>query len=57
MVENINRTTGRKYILDYAYGRVRLVHEFGNGYSSESYAVSTREMYFILDALQHFIQK
>jgi hypothetical protein len=58
MVKNINHQTGRQYYLDYGYGGVKLVHEYeNNGYTEESYRVTTREMYYILDALQHFIKK
>lgn len=58
MVKNINANTGRKYSLNYCYGGVRLVHEYENGgITDESYRVSSREMYYILDALQHFIRK
>lgn len=55
MIKNINNSTGRKYSLNYAYGGVRLVHACGNGYTEESYRMTKREMYYVLDALQKFI--
>ena len=55
MIKHINDSTGKKYSLNYAYGGVRLVHTYGNGYTEESYRMTKREMYYVLDALQHFI--
>jgi hypothetical protein len=56
MIKNINNRTGRKYFLEYAYGGVKLVHTYENdGYTDESYRMTKREMYYVLDALQHFI--
>ncbi len=55
MIKNINEHTGRKYSLDYAYGGVRLVRASGNGYTEESYRMTKREMFYVLNALQKFI--
>lgn len=55
-IKNINNSTGRKYSLEYAYGGVKLVHPYETGgYTDESYRMTKREMYYVLEALQHFI--
>ena len=51
MCNLINGRTKKELCLIRSYGRVRLCEKQGAGYREISRAVSTREMYYILDAM------